>query len=65
MSKNETKKAIIKKDKKDGTSEIIITQSPSKSLIGRIVIGILAFSMIAGVVAGLVIVMLQAAGVLK
>jgi len=65
MSKNETKKAIIKKDKKDGTSEIIITQSPSKSLLGKIVISILAFSMIAGVVAGLVIVILQAAGVLK
>lgn len=65
MSKNETKKAIIKKDKKDGTSEIIITHSPSKSLLGKIVICILAFSMIAGVVAGLVIVMLQAAGILK
>lgn len=65
MSKNETKKTIIKKDKKDGSSEIIVTQSPSKTVFGRIVIGILAFSMIAGVVAGLVIVILQAAGVLK
>lgn len=65
MSEKETKKAIIKKDKKDGTSEYIITSSFTKSLFGKIVIGTLAFSMVLGVVASLVIVYLQSIGALK
>ena len=64
MSKNETKKPIIRKDKKDGTSEYIVTQSFTKSLVGKIVVGVLAFSMIIGVVASLVVVLLQAANVI-
>lgn len=65
MSEKENKKAIIKKDKKDGTSEYIITSSLTKSLFGRIVIGILAFSMVISVVVGLVVVYLQSIGVIK
>lgn len=65
MSEKQNNKPIIRKDKKDGTSEYIITGSFTKSVFGKIVIAILAFSMVIGVVASLVIVCLQAAGVLK
>lgn len=65
MSEKQNNKPVIRKDKKDGTSEYIITGAFTKSIVGKIVIGALAFSMIAGVVAGLVIVILQSAGVLK
>ena len=41
-----------------------VTQSFTKSLVGKIVVGVLAFSMIIGVVASLVVVLLQAANII-
>lgn len=55
------KKTIIVKEKSDGTNEVIITKAPSKTLFGRIVIAILAFSMIAAVIISFIIVIYQAA----
>ena len=63
MSEKQNNKAIVRKDKKDGTSEYIINGSLTKSLVGKIIIGVLAFSMIAAVIAGLVISILDVAGV--
>ena len=40
--------------------EVVITKAPSKTLFGKIVIAILAFSMIAAVVASLIIVIVEA-----
>lgn len=64
-NKNQTKqkkqKTIVVNERADGKSEIIITKAPSKTLIGKIVIAFLAFAMIVGVIASLVIVLVQAA----
>lgn len=64
MSK-QNEKLIVRKERKDGTSDIIVTKSPSKTLFGKIVIGTLAFAMLLGGLASLVFVILQAAGVIK
>ena len=60
---SENKKTIIRKEKKDGTSEIIVTKSPSKTIFGRIVIAVLALGMLLGGVGTLVIALLSAMGV--
>ena len=60
---SENKKTIIRKEKKDGTSEIIVTKSPSKTIFGKIVIIVLAFGMLLGGVGTLVIALLSAIGV--
>lgn len=60
---SENKKTIIRKEKKDGTSEIIVTKSPSKTIFGKIVIIVLAFGMLLGGVGTLVIALLSAMGV--
>lgn len=64
MSKN-NEKLIVRKNKKDGSSDIIVTKSPSKTIFGKVIIGLLAAGMLLGGVASLVIVILQASGVLK
>lgn len=64
MSK-QNDKLIVRKDRKDGTSDIIVTKSPSKTLFGKIIIGTLALAMLLGGVASLVFVILQAAGVIQ
>lgn len=65
MSQDKNKKLIVRKDKKDGTSEIIITKSPSKTIFGKVLIAILAGGMVLTTVASLVVVILQAAGVIQ
>ena len=65
MSQNKNEKLIVRKDKKDGTSEIIITKSPSKTIFGKILIAVLAGGMVLTTVVSLLIVILQAAGLLK
>lgn len=65
MSKEKNKSVIVTKERKDGTSDIIVTKSPSKTVLGKIVIIVLAAGMVLGAVASLVIVILQVAGVLK
>lgn len=50
---------IITKTKADGTSDVIITKSPSKTTFGRIILAILAISMVVGTVAGLIIVFIN------
>ncbi len=64
MSK-QNDKLIVRKDRKDGTSDIIVTKSPSKTIFGKIIIGALALAMLLGGVASLVFVILQAAGVIQ
>lgn len=61
--KNKKQNTIVREEHKDGSSDIYISKSPTKSVFGRIVVAILALSMVLGVVAGLIIVILQAAGV--
>lgn len=61
--KHETQKrqkTIVVNKTADGKDEVIITKAPSKTVFGRIIIAILAFAMIVGVVASLVIVLVQA-----
>lgn len=59
--KEKKQKTIIVKETADGKNEVIITKAPSKTLLGKIVIAFLAFAMIIGVIASLVIVLVQAA----
>ncbi len=65
MSKNKNEKLIVTKTRKDGTSDIIVTKSPSKTVFGKVVIFLLAAGMVLGAVASLVIVILQGSGLLK
>ena len=65
MSKNKNEKLIVTKTRKDGTSDIIVTKSPSKTVFGKVVIFLLAAGMVLGTVASLVIVILQGSGLLK
>ena len=65
MSKNKSEKLIVTKTRKDGSSDIIVTKSPSKTVFGKIVIFLLAAGMVLGAVASLVIVILQGSGLLK
>lgn len=65
MSKNKNEKLIVTKARKDGTSDIIVTKSPSKTVFGKVVIFLLAAGMVLGAVASLVIVILQGSGLLK
>jgi hypothetical protein len=65
MSKNKSEKLIVTKTRKDGSSDIIVTKSPSKTVFGKIVIFLLAAGMVFGAVASLVIVILQQSGLLK
>lgn len=58
--KNTKQKGIKINERADGMKEVVITKAPSKTLFGKIVIGILAFSMIATVVASLIIVLIEA-----
>lgn len=59
--KQKKQKTIVVKQTADGKDEVIITKAPSKTVLGKIVIAILAFAMIVGVIASLVIVLVQAA----
>ena len=61
MSKKE--KLIVRKNRKDGSSDIIVTKSPSKTIFGKVIISVLAAGMLLGGLASLVIVILQQAGV--
>lgn len=65
MSKNKNEKLIVRKNRKDGSSDIIVTKSPSKTIFGKIIISVLAAGMLLGGLASLVIVILQQAGVLN
>ncbi|MGM9899152.1 MAG: hypothetical protein ACI32E_01065 [Bacilli bacterium] len=58
--KNTKQKGIKINERADGMKEVVITKAPSKTLFGKIVIAILAFSMIAAVVASLIIVIVEA-----
>lgn len=58
---NKKQKTIVVNTKADGRDEVIITKTPSKTVLGKIIIAILAFAMIIGVVASLIIVLVQAA----
>ena len=62
-NKNEQqkKKTIMINERADGMNEVIITKAPSKTLLGKIIIVLLAASMIIGVLLGLIIVLIQAA----
>lgn len=53
-------KTIVVKERADGMNEVIITKAPSKTLFGKIVIAVLAFAMIAAVIASLIIVLVNA-----
>lgn len=65
MSKNKNEKLIVRKNRKDGSSDIIVTKSPSKTIFGKVIISVLAAGMLLGGLASLVIVILQATGVLN
>ncbi len=60
QNKQPKKKNIQINERADGMQEVIITKAPSKTVFGRIVIAILAFSMIIAVIASLVIVLIEA-----
>ena len=53
-------KTIVVKERADGMKEVVITRAPSKTVLGKIVIGLLAFAMVAAVVASLIVVLVQA-----
>ncbi|MCI6716174.1 MAG: hypothetical protein SOZ32_07480 [Bacilli bacterium] len=59
-NKQKKQKTIVVKQTADGKDEVIITKAPSKTVLGKIVIAVLAFAMIIGVIASLVIVLVQA-----
>lgn len=61
VKKEPKQKGIQINERADGMKEVIITKAPSKTLFGKIVIAILAFSMIGVVIAGLIVVLIQAA----
>ena len=57
--KKQSKKLIARNERADGTTEVYLTGSPTKTVLGKIIVGLLAFAMIATVLAGLIIVMTQ------
>lgn len=59
--KQNKQKGITINERADGMKEVIITKAPSKTLFGKIVICLLAFSMIIATVASLIIILIQAA----
>jgi len=58
-AKKQSKKLIARNERADGTTEVYLTGSPTKTVLGKIIVGLLAFAMIATVLAGLIIVMAQ------
>ena len=58
--KENKQKTIVVKERADGMKEVVITKSPSKTIIGKVIIAALAFAMIAAVVFSLIIVLIQA-----
>lgn len=58
--KENKQKTIVVKERADGMKEVVITKSPSKTILGKVVIAALAFAMIAAVVFSLIIVLIQA-----
>ena len=58
-AKKQSKKLIARNERADGTTEVYLTGSPTKTVLGKIIIALLAFAMIATVLAGLIIVMTQ------
>lgn len=58
-AKKQSKKLIARNERADGTTEVYLTGSPTKTVLGKIIIAVLAFAMIATVLAGLIIVMAQ------
>lgn len=58
-AKKQSKKLIARNERADGTTEVYLTGSPTKTTLGKIIVAILAFAMVIGTVAGLVIAMLQ------
>lgn len=58
-AKKQSKKLIARNERADGTTEVYLTGSPTKTTLGKIIVAILAFAMVAVTVAGLVVVMLQ------
>lgn len=60
QTKPKKQKTIIVNERADGKNEVIITKAPSKTVIGKIIIAFLAFAMIVGTIASLVLVLLQA-----
>lgn len=58
--KENKQKTIVVKERADGMKEVVITKSPSKTILGKVVISALAFAMIAAVVFSLIIVLIQA-----
>ena len=59
-AKKQSRKLIARNERADGTTEVYLTGSPTKTVLGKIVIGFLAFAMVAVTVAGLIVVMIQA-----
>lgn len=58
-AKKQSKKLIARNERADGTTEVYLTGSPTKTTLGKIIVALLAFAMVAVTVAGLVVVMLQ------
>ena len=58
--KENKQKTIVVKERADGMKEVVITKSPSKTILGKVVIAALALAMIAAVVFSLIIVLIQA-----
>lgn len=60
MSKKQKKqKYITRKQRADGSTEVYLNGSPTKTALGKIIIGFLAISMIAVTVIGLIVVICQ------
>ena len=58
-AKKQSNKLIARNERADGTTEVYLTGSPTKTTLGKIIVALLAFAMVAVTVAGLVVVMLQ------
>ncbi len=54
-------KTITFNERADGMTEVVITKAPSKTVFGKIIIAVLAFAMIAAVIASLIAVLIEAA----
>lgn len=60
MSKKEKKqKYITRKQRADGSTEVYLNGSPTKTVLGKIIIGFLAIAMVAVTVIGLIVVICQ------
>lgn len=60
MSKKQKKqKYITRKQRADGSTEVYLNGSPTKTALGKIIIGFLAISMLAVTVIGLIVVICQ------